>query len=217
MNKNSFATAFFESLKSINHVYFGLDEHKLAPSNINTIPLLMSIDDFNDFVDILKSNESIEHFKISSKYDRSSLNISLKCGAQFNVLAKHSFKFDKLTYLEAEEVYNYAVTTPSGITIPSAEHRFEYAIINSFLNNKSLDEKHFHYFEGFHVLMQEDLVDYFNNKYKTSFHSLYSLLLFNDLDRLAIFDFIKTLPSNRFIKQINIRWNRLKGNFKQAK
>ena len=48
--------------------------------------------------------------------------------------------------------------------VPSIEHLFEYTILKNFLNNQSLTKEEFEYFEDFHVLVKEDLLEYFQHE-----------------------------------------------------
>ena len=103
------------------------------------------------------------------------------------------------------------------VYIPCVEHIFERGILKNFLEGKGIGRSAFQYFSEFHILVQEDLLDYFNMKYGTSFSNIYQLTDFDENQRSHMIKKLKTVSTNRFIKKVNYRWHNFLGVMKQAR
>ena len=165
----------------------------------------------------LRSFAELQGMVISKKKEGTLLNISFKngnsCQLYFMTVLLHEGK----TFLDANEILKQKQSSTKGISIPNIEHLFEFGILHHFLNNEGLDKKYQDHFEGFHYFVQEGLLEFFNDKYNTTFTSMGSLEEFNQKEKSAMMAFIDSLPANQFFHKMNVRWKNFVGYLRQAK
>ncbi|MFT5169303.1 MAG: hypothetical protein ACI8P3_004552, partial [Saprospiraceae bacterium] len=129
----------------------------------------------------------------------------------------HKFTYKSLIYLDEKEVMAKRVKELDCFYIPRVEHLFEHWILKSFLELKGIGRPAFQYFNEFHILVQEDLLDYFNMKYGTSFSNIYQLTDFDETQRAQMIKNLNNAPTNNFLKKVNIRWHNFLGVMRQAR
>ena len=165
----------------------------------------------------LRSFSDLQGVIISKRKEGTLISVTFKnghiCKLYFMTVLLHEGK----TFLDAKEILQQKQSTARGISIPNIEHLFEFGILHHFLNNEGLDEKYQNHFEGFHYFIQEGLIEFFNDKYNTSFTSMESLEEFDQKEKSAMMEFIDRLPANQFFNQMNVRWKSFLGYLRQAK
>ena len=165
----------------------------------------------------LQSFVDLSNIQVFTTFRISKALIELKDGTKVVIEFVHKLVHKSLAYLDEEDILNRRVITQDGISVPAIEHLFEYTILKNFLNNQSLTKAEFEYFEDFHVLVKEDLLEYFNMKYGTSFLNFYQLTDYDPKQRQYIVKNLKTAPTNKFLKKVNVRWHYFLGYMKQAR
>ena len=123
----------------------------------------------------------------------------------------HHMVSKNLYFIESEQVLEKRVKNNRGVYIPCIEHLMEYTVLKSFLNRKGIQDKEYQFFKDFHILVQEDLVEFFNDKYATSFGRIYDFTSYNAKAKQAIIARLKGMPLNRLTKVMNIRWHNFIG------
>ncbi len=127
----------------------------------------------------------------------------------------HKLISKNLYFIEEEQVFKKRVKNSEGIYIPSIEHLMEYTVLKSFLNRKGIEDQEYRFFKDFHILVQEDLVEFFNDKYATSFGSIYDYTMYNAASKQAMIACLNGMAFNRLTKVMNIRWHNFIGSVRK--
>ncbi len=213
-----FNEKLFSTLSRYDYVLFNYDinDFRKLKEDI-TYEFMLKRDDVSDLLIHLKQVASIRNIKVSSNFRFSSVLIMFEDNSTLRMLFLHKFMYKTLTYMDEEEVLAKKVLSGSSHYLPCIEHQFENAVLHDYLNNGGLKEKYYRYFKDFHVMVQEDLLEFFNKKYGTQFPTLYSMTDFRESERAQIEKHLKALPLNRFVKKVNIRWHNFIGSMRQAR
>ena len=179
--------------------------------------ILLRKDDLPSIVEKLQAFTELSNIQVFTTFRISKALLELKDSTKVIIEFVHKLVHKSLAYLDEEELFARRITKESGWSIPSIEHLFEYTIMNNFLNSQSLTKEEFEYFEDFHILVKEDLLEYFNMKYGTTFSNFYQLTDYDPDQKQNIVKNLKTAPTNRFLKKINVRWHYFMGYMKQAR
>ena len=155
--------------------------------------ILLKKEDLGEIIKELQNYTDLSNIQVFTTFRISNAIIELKDNTRVAIEFVHKLVHKSLAYLDEEDLLEHSVMNDQRMSIPSIEHLFEYTILKNFLNNQSLTRKEFEYFEDFHVLVKEDLLEYFNMKYGTTFSNFYHL------------------------KKINVRWHYFMGYMKQAR
>lgn len=182
--------------------------------DVDTLDILIQSKDVQALIRQLKMNTEISSIQVSNGFQVSKVVLEPNKDEVLTLNFVHRFVHQSLTFLDIEKVLEKRVMYSDAWYIPSVEHIFEYKILDSYLNRKGIGKASFQYFNEFHILVQEDLIEYFNDKFGTSFTNLYQLTDFDDRQRLKMIDVLKQAPANRFLKHINIRWNNFLGSIR---
>jgi hypothetical protein len=126
-------------------------------------------------------------------------------GTQVKVQCVHRLLHKSLCILDEDEVNVKRVRHAEGFYIPSIEHLFEYVVLQSWIEYKGISDRFVRFFEELHVLVQEDLLDYFNQKYKTHFLSIDDLSEFKISQRGMIIKSLERNPANGFMQNVRMR------------
>jgi len=125
----------------------------------------------------------------------------------FHLKLLHKIKQDSLVLLEEEPLFMEKVSKGARVCFPCTEHLFEWMVLKNYLQKRGLSDEQYHYFQDFHILFKEDLLEYFNQKYGTHFQYLSQLRHFQAIAREQMVHTIRQLPTNQLIHHIHIRWN----------
>jgi len=211
---STFRETFLHQLQATDYVLLDPIPIREQPKKLD---ILYRSEDLKGLMDHLSQLADLSNINISSSFQSSKVVLKFKDNVDLVVHFIHKFTHKSLVYLEAEEVMAGKVRGSNGINIPCVEHLFEYWILKNFLDLKGIGRAAFQYFSEFHILVQEDLLDYFNMKYGTSFSNIYQLTDFDEKQRMQIVKNLKNTPTNGFIKKVNVRWHSFIGAMKQAR
>ena len=217
-DRKLFNKQLFELLLDFKYVLFNYD--LLLARRVKedmSLEFLLDKRDVSSLLNQLKQLDTVLHIKLSSNFRFSNVVIQFKDETSLRMLIIHKLMYKTLTYLDEVQVLEKRVLTSEGYFVPCMEHQFEESVLHAYLNHTGLKEKHFRYFNDFHVLVQEDLLEFINKKYGTCFHSLFSITDFRPTEREKITECLKTFPFNRFMKKVNVRWHNFVGVMRQAR
>lgn len=181
------------------------------------IDILYQEEDMKVLIRRIKQSADLNSITLASSFKSSKAVLKLKDNAELIINFVHKFAYQSLVYLDEKEVMSKRVKEQNGIYIPRIEHIFEHRILKSFLELKGIGKTAFQYFSELHILVQEDMLEYFNMKYGTSFSSMYQLTDFDEMQRIQMIKHLKSTPHNRFIKKVNVRWHSFLGSMRQAR
>ncbi|MFK7807826.1 MAG: hypothetical protein AB8F74_08530 [Saprospiraceae bacterium] len=218
-DRKRFTDRLFELLKNYKYVLFNYDLlfNRKEKEDL-ALEFLLDQKEVTPLLNQLKQEDhDVQHIKLSSSFRFSKAVIKFKDQSSLRILFIHKLMHKTLTYMDASVVLEKRALTSGGFYIPSLEHQFEDSVLHAYLNNTGLKEKHYLYFNDFHVLIQEDLLEFFNTKYGTSFPSLFSLTDFYSVEKVQMVEQLKTFPFNRFMKKMNVRWHNFVGVMRQAR
>jgi hypothetical protein len=213
MKTNSnFQETLLDCLASTNYVL-------LNPASIRstTFDILFNKEELQPMLDSMNEMADLANISVSSSFKSSKVILKFQDDSEMVVNFVYKFTHKSLIYLDEKEVMNKRVKELEGFYIPCVEHLFEHWVLKSFLELKGIGKLAFNYFNEFHILVQEDLLDYFNIKYGTSFSNLYQLTDFDEIQRIQIISKLKNTPSNQFLKKANVRWHNFLGVMRQAR
>jgi len=217
-DRTLFNNRLFELLNEYDYVLFNYDVNDFRKVRGElTFEFLLRRDDVSGLLIGLKQVASIRNIKVSSNFRFSQVLVMFNDDTSLRMVFLHKFMHKTLTYMDEEAVLERRVLAESGYYLPCIEHQFENVVLHDYLNNGGLKEKYYNYFKEFHVMIQEDLLEFFNKKYGTEFQTVYSLTDFKESERTQIEKHLKALPLNRFVKKVNIRWHNFIGSMRQAR
>ena len=217
-DRKSFTKKLFEQLRDFKYVLFNYDLHLTRKEKEDVaLEFLLDKNDVTPLLNQLKQIDSVHHIKLSSNFRFSKVVIRFKNETSLRMVFIHKLMHKTLTYMNEFEVLNKRVLTSEGVFVPCIEHQFEEIVLHAYLNNTGIKDKHYRYFNDFHVLVQEDLLEFLNYKYGTNFSSLFSLTDFRKVEREKMEERLKTFPFNRFMRKVNVRWHNFVGVMRQAR
>jgi len=181
------------------------------------VDILFEEKNIKSLIDQLTQSSDLNSITLASSFKSSKAVLKFKDNAEMIITFVHKFAHRSLVYLDESELMLKRVKEQDGIYIPCIEHLFEHRILKSFLELKGIGRATFQYFNELHILVQEDLLEYFNMKYGTSFSSMYQLTDFDEMQRTQMLKQLNSIPSNRFIKKVNVRWHNFLGTIRQAR
>jgi len=211
--RKDFTQALSGLLAGVEHVFLNCELWPCRSFAENKhIEILLRKRDLSQTVAALKASSLFQQVVIlTSKYRTSTVIGNLENGPPVRFEFWHKLSFDSLNFLNEEALFASCINDRDGIKMPSIEHHFEYVVLKNFLMRQGITDKQYRYFNDFHVLIQEDLLEFFNQKYGTSFYNLYQLTEFTLIHREAIGKRLKQAPMNQFIQSINLRWAKILG------
>lgn len=195
----------------------------IPPVNITTAKgdlsyqILLRKEDLGSIVEALQQHAEKSNIQVFTTFRISKALLELEDNTKVTIEFVHKLVHKSLAFLNEEEILEKRIKPENGFNLPSIEHQFEYTVLKNFLNQQSLSKAEFEYFEDFHILVKEDLLEYFNLKYGTTFSSFYQLTDYNTKQRQNIIKNLETAPTNKFLKKINVRWHYFLGYMKQAR
>ncbi len=204
----------FDHLKSFRYVL--LNPISTIESSTE-FDILFHAEEVKLLIEQLKYRPDIINVALVNSFHLSQVLLKFEDNRKMVVNFWHQFTYKSLTYLDEKNVMTKRVKASNGCYIPCVEHLFEYWVLKSFLESKGINKSTFQYFNEFHILVQEDLLDYFNIKHGTSFSSIYQLTDFDDTQRVKILKDLKKISSNQFMKKVNISWHNFLSAMRQAR
>lgn len=214
----NFHEYFINLLKGKEYVLLNILPVEIAKSKSElTYQILLSRENLVNVVEEMQKYPELANIKVFTTFRISKAVLELKDNTKILIEFVHKFVHKSLAYLDEEDLLKRRVVTDNRLSTPTIEHQFEYTILKNFLNNQALSKAEFEYFDDFHVLVKEDLLEYFNMKYGTTFSNFYQLTDFNQKQRQNIVNNLKTAPKNNFMKKVNVRWHYFLGYMKQAR
>ena len=177
---------------------------------------LIRKEDLEKVVEGLQKYSELANIQVFTTFRISKAILEFKDSTSVVIEFVHKLVHKSLAYLDEEDILARRVIRDNGLSVPSIEDLFEYTILKNFLSNQSLTKEEFEYFEDFHILIKEDLLEYFNMKYGTTFSNFYQLTDYDPKQRQHIVKNLDSAPTNKFMKKINVRWHYFMGYMKQA-
>jgi hypothetical protein len=216
--RNNFHEYLINLLKQKVYVLLNILPKDISnPKATLVYQVLLKKEDLGGIVEGLQKYAELANIQVFTTFRISKALIEFKDNTKVVIEFVHKLVHKSLAYLDEENILKHRVRRDNGLNIPSLEDLFEYTILKNFLNNQSLTKEEFEYFEDFHVLVKEDLLEYFNMKYGTTFSNFYQLTDYNPKQRQNIVKNLKTAPTNGFLKKVNVRWHYFMGYMKQAR
>lgn len=211
--QKKFHDHLFDLLQDVEYVQLNV----ATLSNQEEYDFLINKERLMATVEQFKNIPTISSLQLSTSFRESLAAFSLQDGKEIIVHFVHKLMHKALSLINEEEMLTRRVCNAKGVYVPSVEHHFTYVVLKNLLDQRGLTKREFDYFNEFHILIQEDLLEYFNNTYGTTFASLYELSDYDAEQRQRVLKRLKTAPANRFLKTINMRWSSLLGYMKQAR
>ena len=216
--RNNFHDCLIDLLKQKVYVLLNILPGEITTSKNELVyQILLKKEDLGSLVEDLQNYAELSNIQVFTTFHISKAIIELKDSTKIVIEFVHKLVHKSLAYLDEEDLLGHSVSKDKKLNTPSIEHLFEYTILKNFLNNQSLTKKEFEHFEDFHVLVKEDLLEYFNMKYGTTFSNFYQLTDYDPKQRQFIVKNLKTAPTNKFMKKVNVRWHYFMGYMKQAR
>jgi len=205
-----------EKLDSFQYALLKFDFKKL--DDIQNFPfILLDGSELPGLVRSLKTIDGISSVVATPNVGFSRLTLELSSGESAKLIVLHKIIYKAITFMNIQEVLDKRIATLDGYYSPCLEHLFEYAVLKHYLHNHALPKNLYHFFNDFHFLVKEDLVEFFNQRYETSFGRLSDFVDFEQDNRQAMLKVVKKLPANRLIQSANVRWKSFVGYLRQAK
>ena len=216
--RNNFHEYFINLLKQKVYILLNILPQDIAnASGELNYHILVGKEDLKKIVEELQSYSELSNIQVFTTFRISKALLELKDNTKVVIEFVHKLVHKSLAYLDEMELLEKRIMRDNGMCVPSLEHLFEYTILKNYLDNQSLTKEEFEFFEDFHVLIKEDLLEYFNMKYGTTFSNFYQLTDYDPKQRQSIVKNLKTAPTNGFLKTINVRWHYFMGYMKQAR
>ena len=188
-------------LTGVEHVFLNSElwPNKYFEESKN-VEILLKKRDLSQALASLKDSQLIQELELSAGYRASIVDITLRNDVKFGIEFWHKLSYNSLTFQNATSFFQQKVRQRNGLIVPSVEHHFEYVILKNFLMGEGMTDIQYRYFDDFHVLIKEGLLEFFNQKYQTTFHSLYEMTEFDSIQQIAIQKSLKPLAINQFLR-----------------
>lgn len=183
--------------------------------NRNRLEILVFRRDLPRIIEGLKAH-SVNEFQLVKGYRASQMQLSWRA-LTFEIEWLHKLTSKSLILLDEKMVMDKRIFCVDRLTVPSIEHLFDHLVVNSILNRRGISDPTYRYFSDFHVVLQEDLVEYFNENYGTKFTAMHQLTNFEEENRLLVLKTLKARPANQLLRNLDLRWSHFFGNLRQAK
>ena len=181
--------------------YGGKLDFKTKDSPIILLPKV-KLDVFLSGIRAMFPNAAFESTIPGNRID---ISVNDSSGEQLQVQCIHRLMYKSLCLMDEGEVNRRRVRHRAGFYIPSIEHLFEYAVLQCWIEYRGLADRFLNFFEELHILVQEDLLEYFNQKYATGFVSLHELAEFQDSQRTKMVKVLQSSPANGFMQNVKLR------------
>ena len=189
-------------LKNLDYVLF---EHFAIHQTQPEIPFnfLLAKKSHQRVFDALQAFSGIGVLNVEEREMHTILHITFKDGIKVQLYFWNQLSIDGVEYLNLSEVLSKKQRSKSEFYMPNLEHLFEFSILSHYLSNRGLSIKYQAYFEDFHFFVKDGLIDFFNEKYGTSFANLDDLTTFKDEIKAKIIEYLKKSHSTHFFSKIN--------------
>ncbi len=188
-------------LTGVEHVFLNgeLWPYKYFEENRN-VEILLKKRDLSQALASFKDSKLIQKFECSTGYRASIAELQLNNDVRLGIEFWHKLSFNALIFQDETRLFKKKVRQANGLFVPSIEHHFEYVVLKNFLMGEGISDTQYQYFKDFHILVKEDLLEFFNLKYQTTFRSLYDMTEYSDIQQVAIKKSLKPLPINQFLR-----------------
>jgi len=205
MNSQKFISHLLGCLKNKEYVLF---EHFAVHKPIPEIPIniLLPQEEHQMVIDNILSFSAIGVSDCVNKKTGTEVFITFQDGIKAQLNIWFQLAEQNVNFLNTEEIYKRRQHSKSEFFMPNIEHLFEFSVLFHFLNGKGLPAQYQDYFEDFHFFVRDGLLDFFNEKYQTTFANLDDLSSFKLPAKENIIEELNKLPNNHFFKKINLQW-----------
>ena len=212
ISRQEFTQFLWESLQEQEYVWLNPGQNPLKE---DTVPdILIPANKVRQLLQKMRHFPGIQNCHAAFRFHRT-MAVFAADQWTYSINFLHKMVSKNLFFLEAENVLTRRVQQENGVYISCVEHLLEYSLLNAFLNRKGIAEEEYRFFKEFHILVQEDLVEFFNEKYQTDFKDLYALTVYRSDAKDAIIQRLKEMPLNRLTKIMHIRWYNFLGNLRR--
>ncbi len=201
-------------LISNNSVVLGLPTDT---NSVDQLDILVENSEVNALLLKVKQLKDLANVSYVSSFISSKMTLNFKDNTSLIMNLVHKFAHNSITYLDEEKVFQKKVKYNKRFFIPCVEHIFEYQVLKSYLSSTGISAAVYQYFKEFHFLMQDDLIDYFNLKFGTTFSTIHQLTDCDATQREQILKVLKEEPENQFLKKVNVQWHNFLGSIRQAR
>ncbi|MFT6147869.1 MAG: thymidylate kinase [Saprospiraceae bacterium] len=198
-----FTNFLFDTLTEYDYVLLKFIEHSVFDvAESSDLDILIRQGNLKKILGQLKMFKGISAWKESRKSSMIQLFIYFEDGKFLQVDLLYKFIRTNLIYLDEETIIKGKVKTHEGIFTTCQSHLFEHVILFNFLNFARLSPKYIRYFSEKSADEQSDLLDYFNEKYKTNIQNIQQLEKFDKLVREKIYKKTLHLSNNQGITKL---------------
>ena len=201
--KQKFLAHLLRCLKDSEYLLF---EHFAIYKSVPEIPfnILLRKKDHQQVIDSIKTFSEIGIVTASQTDACTQFQIVFKEGTNMELNLWGSLSHGNILFMNSEKVYSKRQRSKSEFYMPNIEYLFEFAVLHHYLNDQGLPIQYLNYFEDFHFFVKDGLLEFFNNKYQTTFSNLDELSNFDLKIKEAMVDELEKAPNNQFFKKINI-------------
>lgn len=209
--KQKFLLHLLKCLKDSEYLLF---EHFAMYKSVSDLPFnfLLRKKDHHQVINFIKSFSEVGTVSSSQKESCTQFKIVFRKGAKIKLNLWENLSHNNLVFMNLEKVFSKRQRSKSEFYMPNVEDLFEFAVLNSFLNDQGLPIQYLNYFKDFHFFVKEGLLEFFNNKYQTNFSNLDDLSGFDLRTKESILNKLEEVPNNQLPKNINTQLNKPRGN-----
>jgi hypothetical protein len=195
-------------LKDSEYLLF---EHFAIHKSIPEIPfnILLRKKDHQNVIEAIKSFSEIGVMNISQDNAYTKVQITFVDETKVQLNFWEDLFENNIIFMNSDIVFAKRQRSKSEFYMPNIEHLFEFAVLYHFLSGQGLPIQYLNYFEDFHFFVKDGLLEFFNNKYSTSYSNLDDLSNFKPTAEESILNELKKSPNNQFFRKINIQWRNL--------
>jgi len=209
VENNEFKIQLFNTLQPYEYALItDIPLSKYLSSTGTVYDIVIAKSQHAEVVDLVKRLKGVKSNSLSVGNGGSYVNLQMEDGELIivNLIVK-LLSHDKLVLMDEEVILSRRLLSHEGMFVLSIEDQFELATLKSFLNKQGWSDKTVAYFEEFHFLIKEDLVEGFNLKYNTSFGDIYAFTTFDSAVRELIWDKIKARQGKQSPAMKTKKWN----------
>lgn len=202
MKRSLFITALFEHIQNDNYILLKWLGSDLADAEIGSdLDILIEPEVESNVVAFIESFNGIKSVGKEQLFGVTHYYIYFINGdfLQIDVLTKLVRK--SMEYLSVKELFANSIII-NGIKTCTTQTVFEHVLLFNFLNKSGIPQKYIEYYTRLSDNTQIELLQFINNKYKTTFKNFQETRVFNKKQLTNIINVINQFPQNNLTNKL---------------
>lgn len=198
--RNKFIRFLFQSLQAHKYVllkHIAKDISQLDESS--DLDFLIPSNEVQQLLSKLTKHPDIDKYYLDKRSSMTQIFLYFQDGSFLQLDFLFQFIRKDTIYLSAAEIQRSKTKNEEGIYTCSLEHLLEHLVLFNFLNYAGIPKKYIHFFANLSEITQQDILDYFNQKYATTIRHFFEFGVYDNHFRNQLLVQINQLSENSFV------------------